>query len=321
MVGPSSIEQQALLPLLPEDRVGAVHAIQAIRGGLSGAEVYNVTTSRGKYVMRIQAEHADDARWTQQLLILRRAAERGVAPPIVHVDHAARTVISARIAGVTLAAALGDPTQRRLGLTSVVEGLRLLHGLDTSGVSERDPIACARDIVQAQKVRPGFPSWASEVDAAIAAIAVALANDSRRVVNHNDLNPGNLLWDGVRAWLVDWDVAGLGHPHYDLATLAMFLNLGDEMTLRLITLHDQAGPDATSLANFAALRRLSALLCGVTFLSLVPDLRVAPTQASTLSSCYARMRNGTLDLQTAPGRAAFGLALLQLGTAQSSLAV
>lgn len=135
------------------------------------------------------------------------------------------------------------------------------------------------------------------------------------MVSHNDVNPVNLIWDGVCAWIVDWDVAGLGHPHYDLATLAMFLNLDDENTLGLIALHDQTPPDAASLASFAALRRLSALLCGVTFLSLVPDLSMAPTKAPTLSSCYADMRNGTLDLQTARGRAAFGLALLQLGTA------
>jgi hypothetical protein len=63
---------------------------------------------------------------------------------------------------------------------------------------------------------------------------------------------------------------GLGHPHYDLATLAMFLNLNAEMTLELIALHDQTPPDATSLANFAALRQLPALLCGITFLSLFP---------------------------------------------------
>ena len=318
MVEPGSFEHQALLPLLPEDRLGAVHTIQAIRGGLSGAGVYAVMTSRGEYVLRIQAGHIDDALWTQQLLILRRAGERGVAPPIVHVDQAARAVISARIAGVPLAAGLADSTQRRTVLTSVVERLRLLHGLDTSGVSERDPIAYAREVAQAQRARPGFPSWAAGLDATIAAIAATLANDTRRVVSHNDLNPGNLIWDGVRAWIVDWDAAGLGHPHYDLATLAMFLNLGDEMTLGLIALHDQAPPDATSLANFAALRRLSALLCGVTFLSLVPDLSVAPAKAPTLSSCYADMRTGTLDLQTERGRAAFGLALLQLGMAQSS---
>jgi Ser/Thr protein kinase RdoA (MazF antagonist) len=145
-----------------------------------------------------------------------------------------------------------------------------------------------------------------------------LANDARRVVSHNDVNPGNLMWDGRRALLVDWDIAGLGHPHYDLATLAMFLNLGDETTLGLIALHDQESPDETTLANFAALRRLSALLCGLTFLSLVHDLGIAPTKTSSLFECYAEMRAGTLDLQTAPGRAKFGFALLQVGTVQSS---
>src|SRR5258708_31882494 len=206
MVEPGSFEHQALLPLLPEDRLGAVHTIWAIRGGLSGAGVYTVMTSRGEYVLRIQADRTDDALWTQQLLILRRAGERGVAPPIVHVDQAARAVISARIAGVPLAAALADPTQRRTVLTSAVQRLRLLHGLDTSGVNERDPIACARGVAQAQRVRPGFPSRAAGLDATIAEIAATLANDTRRVVSHNDLNPGNLIWDGVRAWIVDWDV-------------------------------------------------------------------------------------------------------------------
>jgi aminoglycoside phosphotransferase (APT) family kinase protein len=318
LVERSSFDREALLALFPEDRLGTVHTIERIGGGLSGAGVYAVITSRGEYVLRIQAEHPDEAPWTQQLLILRRAVERGVAPPIMLVDQPARAIISARIDGVPLAAALGDPTQRRAVLTSVVEQVRLLHGVDTSGVSERDPIAYARDIAQAQGVRPGFPLWAAGLDATIASIAALLANDARRVVSHNDLNPGNLIWDGVRAWIVDWEVAGLGHPHYDLATLAMFLNLDDEMTLELIALHDQMPPDATSLANFAALRRLSALLCGVTFLSLVSDLSVAPMNPPTLSSCYADMRTGALDLQTARGRAAFGLALLHLGTARSA---
>src|SRR5258707_300919 len=89
MVEPSSFESSALVSLLPEDRLGSVQTIQAISGGLSGAGVYTVITSRGEYVLRVQAERADDALWTQQLLILRRAVERGVAPPIVHVDQAA----------------------------------------------------------------------------------------------------------------------------------------------------------------------------------------------------------------------------------------
>jgi thiamine kinase-like enzyme len=212
---------------------------------------------------------------------------------------------------------LGDPTQRYAVLESVVEQLRLLHGLETSGVTERNPATYARDVAQAQRARPGFPSWAGGLDVTITAAAGVFANDARRVVSHNDVNPTNIIWDGKRAWLVDWDIAGLGHPHYDLATLAMFLNLDDETTLGWIARHDREPPDATTRANFAALRRLSALLCGLMFLSLVPDLSIASEKPSTLFECRAAMRAGLLDLQTAQGRARFGLALLHLGTAQA----
>ena len=311
------LEQKELLLLLPEDRFGAVHAVQPIRSGLSGALVYAVSTERGEYVLRIQAERTADGLWSEQLRVQRRAADGGVAPPIVHVDEAARAIVSSRIAGVPLAAALGDPAHRQAVLTGVVEQLRLLHMLDASSVSERNPVGYARDTAETQRTRPGFPSWAAGLDTTIASAAAALAHDARRVVSHNDVNPGNLLWDGERAWLVDWDVAGLGHPHYDLATLAMFLDLGDETTRSLIAQHDRKAPDETARANFAALRRLSALLCGVTFLSLVPDLRIAPAKASTLLECYAEMRGGTLDLQTSQGRARFGLALLRVGVDQA----
>src|SRR5256714_2219621 len=235
---PSSFDREALLSLLPEDRLGAVQTVVPIGGGLSGAAVYSVTSSRGEYVLRIQRERVDEALWKQQLVILRRGAQFGVAPPIVHVDDGARAVISARIIGVPLSAALGDPNQRRGVLTSAVEGLRVLHRLDVAGVSEREPVAWARSVAQVQRARQGFPSWAADIEATIAAIAAVLANDSRRVVSHNDLNPGNVIWDGARAWIVDWEGARLGHPHYDLATLAMFLDLSDEMTLSLIALHD-----------------------------------------------------------------------------------
>jgi thiamine kinase-like enzyme len=310
-------EQEALRALLPADRLGVVRAVQPIRGGLSGARVYAVSTARGEYVLRIQAERADEALWAEQLLVLRRAADNGVAPLIVHVDKAAGAIVSARIPGVPLGAALNDPTQRHAFLTSVVDRLRVLHGLDRSAVTERNPVTYARDIARVQRARPGFPSWAAGLDATLASAAGVLANDAGRVVSHNDLNPSNLIWDGERTWLVDWDVAGLGHPHYDLATLAMFLNLSRETTLGLIALHDEESPDETTLVNFAALRRLSALLCGVMFLSLVPDLNIAPANPSTLVECYGEMRGGTLDLQTTRGRAKFGLALLQVGVDQA----
>ena len=40
------------------------------------------------------------------------------------------------------------------------------------------------------------------------------------VFGHNDLLPSNLIDDGERLWLIDWDYAGFSTPLFDLANLA-----------------------------------------------------------------------------------------------------
>lgn len=114
----------------------------------------------------------------------------------------------------------------------------------------------------------------------IAPISAGLSGPSG-VVSHNDVNPGNVLWDGARAWLVDWEVAGLGHPFYDLAVLTMFLQLEDAAAHELLAMQERRSIDDTERATFAAQRRLAALLVGLIFLGLVPDLAALPPSAPT----------------------------------------
>jgi aminoglycoside phosphotransferase len=314
-------DRAALLPLLPEDRVGVVEDVEPITVGLSGAGVYAVTTSRGKFVLRVQGRQTDESFFAQQLRVLRRAAEAGVAPAVLHIDEGARAVVSVRVPGVPMAAALADPAQRGPLLVSVVDRLRLLHTLDPSGVDERDPLAHTRAAWEAARGRPGLPPWAASLDPILDAVAAVLDADPRRVVSHNDVNPVNVLWDGARAWLVDWEVTGLGHPHYDLAVLSLFLRLDDDVALDLVRRYDRASVNDHSRASFRALRQLAGLLCGLTFLGLVDDLRVCPAptlaDAPTLGTCFAAMRTGELDLQRARGRASLGLALLAEGLRQT----
>jgi Ser/Thr protein kinase RdoA (MazF antagonist) len=307
-----SAELSWLAPLLPEEHVGQVQAIQPIAMGLSGAAVYSVSTTRGERVLRVQPE-GEPGLWEQQLRILRRAAERGLAPALLHVDTAARAIVSARVMGAPLAAALADAGQRGAMMADLVTRLRELHALEVDGLTERDPLALARAQWAIQRERPGFPRWASALDSNFAAIAGTLARDPRRVVSHNDLNPSNILWDGTHTWLVDWEVAGRTHPFYDLAVLSMFLRLDDATAFSLLKMQEQRPVDDEGREVFAALRRLAALLSGLTFSALVPDLDLLPATAPTLVECYAGLRAGALDLRAPAGRGAFALALLQLG--------
>jgi thiamine kinase-like enzyme len=310
----ASVDRAFLLLLLPEAAVGVVESIEPIHAGLSGAGVYAVAASRGKFVLRVQARQLDEAYFAQQLLVLRRASAAAVAPAVVHVDEGARAVVSVRIAGIPLAAALADPTQRGAVLASVVDALRTLHALDMSGVVARDPVPFARAAWEACRHRPGFPTWAGTLAPILDELAAVLERDHRRVVSHNDINPGNFLWDGLRAWLVDWEVAGLGHPYYDLAALALFLRLDDDAMFALAARHDGAPLDHSSRATFHALRRLVGLLSGLTFLGLVDDLEVrtaaTPADAPSLGHCYQALREGQLDLQSPGWHAMMGLALL-----------
>lgn len=305
-------EHAAIAHLLPEQQVGSVTSIEPISTGASGASVYAVTTTRGELVLRVSGDRFA-AHWAQQLLIMRRAADRGIAPAIAHVDEAAHAIASVRLQALPLAAALGNPTQRDAAIGSIVTQLRTLHAIDTTGVHERDPIAFAREQYAVQRVRPGFPAWLAVLDPIFDSAAAILARDRRRAVSHNDINPGNVLWDGARAWLVDWEVAGLAHPFYDLATLAMFIRLDDTAAHALLAMQEQRAIDDADRATFAALRRLAALLCGLVFTSMLPDLNALPNKPPTLLELYGELRAGKLSLQDANGRAAFAAALLRHG--------
>jgi len=306
-----------LRDLLPDAKLGQIESIERLTAGLSGAAVYGVTTTRGSFVLRVQSRRPDDDYFAQQLRILQRVSAAGIAPELVHSDASALATVSRRVVGTPLARALAEPAQRIAVLTNVVDRLRVLHGLDTAGVSARDPIPFARAAYEAVRHRAGFPPWAAALEPSIEEFSRVLERDPRRVISHNDVNPGNLLWDGARAWLVDWEVAGLGHPHYDLATLAVFLRLDDDTAFELAAWHDGAPLDDVGRERMQALRRLVGVLAGLTFLGLVDDLNVRPCptkrDAPTLSDCYAALRSGQLSMQTPYGAASMGLALLALG--------
>jgi hypothetical protein len=98
----------------------------------------------------------------------------------------------------------------------------------------------------------------------------------------------------------------------------MFLNIDPESAHGLLALQQGAHPSEAEQATFGQLRALAALLTGCLFLRQVADLSVlrapARSDAPTLAQCYMEMRTGALNLHTPRGRAAFGLALLRMGT-------
>jgi aminoglycoside phosphotransferase (APT) family kinase protein len=307
-------EHEGIARYLPADRFGAILGATPISVGLSGAGVHAITTETGDYVLRIMPPNEADG-WHRQLAMLRLAADHGIAPPLTYVDEAGQATVSVRIAGPPIGAALTDPASRDRAIASLIGQLVALHAITAADIERLDPPAVAHELWRAQSTRAGFPAWALPFGEELLRCAAIVERDPRWALSHNDLNPGNLLWDGARIWIVDWSAAGMAHPYYDLATFSMFLQLADESALALLSAQERAPISREQAETFRALRRVSAILCGLMFMKLTPDdaLR-APEHVEdviTLPQCYGMMRNGTVDLQTPHGRCTFGLALLR----------
>ncbi|HUX74230.1 MAG TPA: choline/ethanolamine kinase family protein [Steroidobacteraceae bacterium] len=91
------------------------------------------------------------------------------------------------------------------------------------------------------------------------------------VFAHNDLLAANLIDDGQRLWLIDWDYAGFNSPLFDLANLAANNELTPELQAALLEAYFGGPVSADSRRGFAALmcasllrETLWAAVCGLT---------------------------------------------------------
>ncbi|HYO51165.1 phosphotransferase [Archangium sp.] len=302
---------------LPPDLRGPATTITRIAAGLSGAGVYRVEAAGKSFVLKVAGESDSSADWRRGFHVQRLAADAGLAPRIVHADEARRAVLTAFVADRSFLAFYADPRTHEAALAQLGRTVRRLHDLplpaDARPIDPREFLAHTWTALQ-----PGFtlPDFAR--DAVQRVLAEEPPADERApVLGHNDLNPTNLVYDGENILLLDWATAGPIHPFYDLAAISVFLRMDEGTCRRLLAAHD-GEPVDTLPARFAYTRRLVAALCGSTVLNLARQMKHAgasgaETLASTpsLAEFYQRMQAGALNLATADGQWAFGLALIK----------
>lgn len=69
-----------------------------------------------------------------------------------------------------------------------------------------------RDYVRLIDADPAYTALADRLERAQSAMPI--------VFGHHDLLPGNLMDDGLRLWLIDWEYGGFGTAMFDLANLS-----------------------------------------------------------------------------------------------------
>ena len=164
----------------------------------------------------------------------RRAAELGIGPAVLGELPEIGTLITALVPGRHL-----EPTPFTDRLADVVSLLRQFH--DSGPLRGAFPIHRvvewhARDASSYGVVPPGsygsLHQQSRRIEAAFATAPLPT------VPCHNDLLPGNVLFDdaGACVWLLDFEYAGMNDRFFDLGNLSVNCGLdaaGDEELLRL----------------------------------------------------------------------------------------
>jgi aminoglycoside phosphotransferase (APT) family kinase protein len=276
-----------------------VSVVQAITTGAS-ASIHCIEVGGRPWLLRLESFRRDAVRDpARAYACMRIAAEAGIAPSVLHADATAGVAIMAFVEGrpfddfpggpAALARALGV-LEARLQATPIFPAVAdypsiigvLLDRLQKTGLygALLDP---HRDGFE--RLRAAYP-W----------------DEAQLVSSHNDSHPANILFDGERLWLIDWETAYRNDPVVDLAIMTMYQANTPELQEALLQAWRGRPSDPVLRARMYLMRQLVKLFYGcANGLNLAlrrPDLVETDLSAPTPAEFAAAIGDGRLILNS-----------------------
>lgn len=260
-------------------------------GGLTN-RAYRVDLDREAFVVRLRVPGAEvlgiDRRreWACALA----ASRAGVAPEVVHVAPETGLMVTRFVPGRTLSPGL--PAAPEV-VRRVVDAVRRYH--ESPPIPGTfSPLRTIAAYVEAARSRGALPDDLPTLTARLAEVTAVLEPGARLVPCHNDLWGANLIDDGARVWIVDWEYAGLGDPYFDLATFAIYHAPGDTDEVALLAAY--FGEVTPARLARLKLMRLVAEMRDATWYLVAQGLSTsAPDFAARADAHLARCRRGLDD--------------------------
>lgn len=230
--------------------------IAPLKGGLSN-DTFLVKDPSGKHVVRFGIDfpfhHVSRDR---ELMIARAAYAAGVAPQVEYAQPG--VMVSTFLDAQTYDGAAVRANRQRVA--AIVKRFhdhlpRHIHGpgymfwvfhvirdYARTLVAKRSRMACEC---------PYYLALADELEEAQTPLPV--------IFGHNDLLPANLLDDGDRLWLIDFEYAGFNTAMFDLAGLASNAEMQADESEDLFGLYFGKAPDRAMLRAYSAMQCASLL--------------------------------------------------------------
>ncbi len=231
---------------------------QPVGGGISNAN-FRVTDRGRDFFVRIAEDCPEHGVLRHNEIAASRAAHAaGISPEVVYAAPGA--LVIGFVDGVTLTPqAVREAHQR----TRIVEFVR--HAHRTIPRHLRGPAITfwvfhsirdyrARLVEEDSRMAGELPrllDTAARLERAVGAVQL--------VFGHNDLLAANLIDDGTRLWLIDWEYGGFNSPLFDLANLASNNELDPTAEREMLARYFDREPDAALWHGYQAMKCASLL--------------------------------------------------------------
>ena len=235
---------------------GAIDAITPITGGASTASIFRLDAGDRRYLLRVEGRPSP-LRNPHQYVSMRIAAEAGIAPDIHYIDEAARVAVIDFIERQPLKTYPGGPRALAQALGELLSRVQATPVFPTF-VNYPDIVARLFAHVR----RTGLFA-AGLLDAHVERLErLHKAYDAgltRLVSSHNDAIPSNILFDGKRLWLIDWESAYRNDPLVDVAIVLDSLALSPELADVLLRAWLGRAPDEAVCDRLELIHALTRL--------------------------------------------------------------
>ncbi|HEX2591624.1 MAG TPA: phosphotransferase [Rhizomicrobium sp.] len=238
----------------------SIGAMRPISGGVSGAPILRFEVGGRAYVLRLEPERIALHHRERHFACMASAAAAGAAPAVHYTDAATGVAIMDCIAGQPLTDYPGGPAALVRGLGALIARVQTSAPFPVAG----DFPQSIETMLTALNASGLFvPNALDRHAEGLARIRSALPWDTPALVSsHNDPNPRNILFDGNRLWLIDWELACRNDPLVDIAILTFDLAETTELEDTLLAAALGRPADRALRARLAVIKLLTRLFYG-----------------------------------------------------------
>jgi len=312
--------------MIPQDKTAAVSRalreafdvtefedVRRMTKGQTSALVFRIVVRGKPYLLRIIMYKNSMLGPERNFTCMRTAGEAGIAPHVWYTSVPDQISITDFVEEVPL-----PPSEALVRMPIVLRNLHalppfpkgvdfldtssmfLLHkGAATEGFIEKFKAASLLSTEQSEQLF----SWLAQI------AAVYPRNESDMVSSHNDLfKPDNVLFDGARVWVVDWEAAFLNDRYFDLAVVANLIVNDDAEERAYLERYFGQPPEEYQLARFFLMRQLVHIFytMGYLFLSSREGPVIQPENLPDFKVFKRRMWTGEVSLADKDTRIAYG---------------